>query len=256
MLFYEFPLAVQTHAFLRGICRHLHFIRNHTKTHTFREEMATYLWHFIKFMCFYVVLFALQKRRYLQWYRGCAPGGWFSIVLVSSEDYFACACTLYPFIGDDFVCAFTLYPFILDDFVCAFTLYPFILDVGDPSYRIHVFFCLLGDPSYRIRVFLCVLGDPSYRIVCILLLPKQMGQHMLKHATIVAQVRCLLAARNPRLLTLAYCCSLAQVRCLWGARPAGRRSARCQGNGASPWTSSAARSWRCAFLAAPQCGKS
>ena len=38
---------------------------------------------------------------------------------------------------------------------------------------------------------------------------------MLKHATIVAQVRCILAARNPRLLTLAYCCSLAQVRCLW-----------------------------------------
>ena len=71
-LFYQFPFAVQTHAFLRGICRHLHFIRNHTKTRTFRHEMAKYERYFLKFMCFYVVLFALQKRHYLQWFRALA----------------------------------------------------------------------------------------------------------------------------------------------------------------------------------------
>ena len=29
---------------LRSICRHLHFVRNHTKTYTFRHNIATYQW--------------------------------------------------------------------------------------------------------------------------------------------------------------------------------------------------------------------
>ena len=60
---------MQTHAFLRSICRHLHFVRNHTKTHTFKHNITPFSWQFVKFVCFYGVLFALQKRRYLQWFR-------------------------------------------------------------------------------------------------------------------------------------------------------------------------------------------
>ena len=60
---------MQTHAFLRSICRHLHFVRNHTKTHTFKHNVVQFSWQFVKFVCFYTVLFALQKRRYLRWFR-------------------------------------------------------------------------------------------------------------------------------------------------------------------------------------------
>ena len=41
-LYYRFPFAVQTHTFLRSICRHSHFTRNHTKTHTFRHNIAQF----------------------------------------------------------------------------------------------------------------------------------------------------------------------------------------------------------------------
>ena len=41
--YYQCPLAVQTHAFLRSICRHLHFIRNHTKSYTFKHICVKYL---------------------------------------------------------------------------------------------------------------------------------------------------------------------------------------------------------------------
>ena len=68
-LYYQFPFAVQMHVLLRSICRHLHFVRNHTKTHTFRHNITHFLWEFVKSVCFYGVLFALQKRRYLQWFR-------------------------------------------------------------------------------------------------------------------------------------------------------------------------------------------
>ena len=138
---------MQTHAFLRGICRHLLSIRNHTKTHTFREEIGKYLWYFIKFMCFYVVLFALQKRRYLQWFRaleenhticafwvssGCCWAPWAVWVpwafLVHPGQFlgdppydFACVCTVYPFTGDYFACVFTVYPFTGDYFACVCT---------------------------------------------------------------------------------------------------------------------------------------
>ena len=65
-LYYQFPFAVQTHAFLRSICRHLHFVRNHTKTHTFRHNTAQFEGEFVKFVCSYNALFALQKRHCLQ----------------------------------------------------------------------------------------------------------------------------------------------------------------------------------------------
>ena len=34
-LFYQFPFAVQTHAFLRSIYRRLHFVKKYTKTDTY-----------------------------------------------------------------------------------------------------------------------------------------------------------------------------------------------------------------------------
>ena len=68
-LYYQFPFAVQTYAFLRSICRHSHFVRNHTKTVTFKYNITHSSWDFFKFVCFCSVSFALQKRHYLQWFR-------------------------------------------------------------------------------------------------------------------------------------------------------------------------------------------
>ena len=57
-LYYQFPVAVQMHAFLRSICRHLHFIQNHTKTHTFWYDITTYWCYFVRFVCF--IMFYLR----------------------------------------------------------------------------------------------------------------------------------------------------------------------------------------------------
>ena len=42
MWYYQFPFAVQTYAFLRSICRQLHFTINHTKTRTFKHNIIKY----------------------------------------------------------------------------------------------------------------------------------------------------------------------------------------------------------------------
>jgi len=68
-LYYQFPFAVQTYAFLRSIWRHSHFVRNHTKTVTSKYNITHLSWYFFKLVCFCSVSFALQKRRYLQWFR-------------------------------------------------------------------------------------------------------------------------------------------------------------------------------------------
>ena len=53
-LFYQFPLVVQAHAFLRSICRHLPFARNRTKTNIFWQNIVKQFLRFVKFVCFSV----------------------------------------------------------------------------------------------------------------------------------------------------------------------------------------------------------
>ena len=143
-LFYEFPVTVFLYAFLRGIWRHLHFRRNHTKTHTFRHicmdllmifdtiyENLSYLEGLLAGCC---VLGGLAGLGGLVpwlppgsllgafWEPSGSPG---CLLGASLEGLFALHLPWYLFPGDNFAWYLPWYPFPGDNFACVFTVVSF-----------------------------------------------------------------------------------------------------------------------------------
>ena len=160
---------MQTHAFLRGICRHLHFIRNHTKTHTFREEMAKYLWYFIKFMCFYVVLFALQKRRYLQWFRALEENHtiwafWGMILYAPVRCILSLGMILYAYLRCILSLGMILYAYVRCILSLGMILYAYLRCILSLGTILHAYVrCILslGMILYAYLPFICCLQNRS-----------------------------------------------------------------------------------------------